>query len=128
MVRMAASEILPLSTAIDSSFAGRVGIPVLKSQAIYAQFEHVFGVPAEGGVSIDRIQILNTLIDQLSSIKRDRGQRPEPARDFRGMAPELLDARIAGYRDRIESAAAAPATPYRPQPILPQALAFSVFA
>lgn len=128
MVRIAASDMLPISSALESSFSGRVGIPVLKSQALYAQFEHVFGVATEGGVSIDRIQILNALIEQLSSIKRDRGQRPEPEGERGRLSPELVDARIAGYRDQIKAAASAPATPYRPQPVLPQALVFSVFA
>jgi len=125
---MTVSEILPLSSEVNAAFSGRVGIPVQKSQAIYAQFEHVFGVPTEGGVSVDRVQVLNALIERLASIKRDRGQRPEPARDFGGLTPELLDARISQFRDQLKSAASIPAAPYRPRPALPQALVFSVFA
>lgn len=112
---------------MGSSNGGRIGIPVAKSQALYAQFEHVFGVPTEGGVRIDRIKILNTLIDQLSSIKRERGQGTAPAPDTKALTPERLDALIGQYREEIKAAATAPSAAYRPGVALPRAIAFSVF-
>jgi hypothetical protein len=128
MVRMTGSNIIPLTSLMGSAQAGRIGIPVAKSQALYAQFEHVFGVPTEGGVRIDRIKILNTLIDQLSSIKRERGQGMASAPDSKALTPERLDALIGQYQEEIKTAAAIPTGPYRPSVSLPRAIAFSVFA
>jgi len=52
---------------------GRASVPVSPSAYIYSQFEHVSGVPApEGvkGVNIDKLKILDTLIGQLSRMKK----------------------------------------------------------
>ncbi|MEL3907979.1 MAG: hypothetical protein P1P64_03060 [Treponemataceae bacterium] len=41
-------------------------LPVSPNQFIYAHFEHVSGVPSNrGGVSISKLQILNSLIDNI---------------------------------------------------------------
>ncbi len=126
MLNVMASEIMPFSSAIAGTAAGRVSLPVAKGQAIYAHFEHVSGVPTEGGVSVDRLKLLDTLIDRLSALERERGKRAEPAKaDYRGLAPEKLDSLIGQYRDKIQAAAPAP---YRPAAFLPQALVFSVLA
>jgi hypothetical protein len=47
--------------------AGKLYVPVSPSQVVHAQFDHVAGIPASNGegVSISRIQILNTLLDQM---------------------------------------------------------------
>ena len=53
---------------------GRASVPVSPSAYIYSQFEHVSGVPApEGvrGVNIDKLKILDTLIGQLSRMKKE---------------------------------------------------------
>jgi hypothetical protein len=60
--------------AITAASDGRMSIPVAPSQMIYSHFKHVSGTPApEGtsGVNISRLQILNTLIDQLQKMKGD---------------------------------------------------------
>ena len=51
---------------------GKMSIPVDSSALIYSQFEHVSGIPApEGtqGVSISKLNLLDTLISQLNQIK-----------------------------------------------------------
>ena len=53
---------------------GRASVPVSPSAYIYSHFEHVSGVPApEGvkGVNIDKLKILDTLIGQLSRMKKE---------------------------------------------------------
>ena len=58
--------------AITAASDGRMSVPVAPSQIIYSHFKHVSGTPApEGttGVNISRLQILNTLIDQLQKMK-----------------------------------------------------------
>jgi hypothetical protein len=52
---------------------GRVSLPVSPSVYIYSHFKHVSGTLApEGtqGVNISRLKILDTLIEQLSSMKK----------------------------------------------------------
>jgi hypothetical protein len=60
--------------AITAAQTGKASLPVSPSAAIYAHFEHISGVPApEGvqGVNINKLKIIDTLIDQLSRIKKD---------------------------------------------------------
>ncbi len=131
MVSMLGSNVLPLSAVLGSgSRADRVGVPVAKSQAIYAQFEHVYGVPSEGGVRVDRIKILNTLIDQVASIKRDSARKNDPGdklgAELRGQSPERLDALIEQYSQEIKTASKANPMPYRPHASLPTAIAVDI--
>ena len=63
--------------AINASQSGRMSVPVSPSSYIYSHFRHISGVPApEGvdGVSINRLKIIDTLIEQISRMK----QEPEP--------------------------------------------------
>ena len=63
--------------AISASQNGRMSLPVSESSYIYSHFKHVSGVPApEGvqGVNINRLKIIDTLIEQLSQMKK----QPEP--------------------------------------------------
>lgn len=63
----------PYSYHVSSSGAsGKLFVPVSPSAVIYAQFNHISGVAAskgQSGVSISKIQILNSLIENLSKIK-----------------------------------------------------------
>jgi hypothetical protein len=69
----------------SASGAGKLFVPVRPAMVMYAQFDHVAGVPAStgSGVSISKIQILNALIDRLISVKA-RSEIPEIA-DEEGM-------------------------------------------
>lgn len=56
---------------LQSQGAGKLYIPVSKSALLYSHFDHVSGVAArsgQSGVSISKLQILNSLIDRASSI------------------------------------------------------------
>lgn len=56
--------------AQQASAGSRSFLPVPPSQYIYSQFEHVSGVPAnEGGISVSKLQILNSLIDNIMQKK-----------------------------------------------------------
>ena len=59
--------------AITASSSGRTSLPVAPGQVIYSHFKHVTGTPApEGtaGVNISKLKILDSLIEQLSKIKK----------------------------------------------------------
>ena len=52
--------------------SSKLYVPVKPQNLIYSHFEHVAGVaakPNQGGVSISKIQILNSLLNQLITMK-----------------------------------------------------------
>ena len=77
-----------------SAGASKLFVPVNPSAVVYAQFDHISGVAArqgQTGVSVSKIRILNTLIDQLVIMKRDKSikQTPQAASEATtGAAPE----------------------------------------
>jgi hypothetical protein len=109
---------------------GRVGVPVSKDQAIYAQFEHVFGVASDqGGVSLNRVMILEGMIDRLMSIKSSQPKTEEARASFKDMSSDKIDALIEQYQGEIKTKVAqARVVAYRPQIELPPAFAFDLSA
>ena len=101
----------PNYSSVSSSNAGKLYVPVNASNLIYSNFNHVSGYKAkhgENGVSISKIQILNTLIDHLSSIK---GGSQKPV--VKETTPEQLDSMIKSYQSQIQQAVKqAEITPY----------------
>ncbi|MDR1618718.1 MAG: hypothetical protein LBS06_06680 [Treponema sp.] len=89
--------------AINASRGGRMSLPVSPSAYIYSHFKHVSGVPApEGvrGVAINRLKILDTLIEQLARLKK----QPEPSWGAAGeTSEERLDALIEQYEHQIRT-------------------------
>jgi hypothetical protein len=105
----------------------KMSLPVVPVQYIYAQFEHVSGVPApEGiqGVPITKLKILDSLIDQLNAMKEKRNP-------VKGMfSDEHLDALIEEYEQQIRQSqriGMAP-IPYQPVPTAPVGVLFELVA
>ena len=100
--------------------AGKLYVPVNPSSVIYAQFSHISGIAArkgQNGVSINKIQILNTLIDNLNKIKS--GNFPKADSTMNEAQAEVL---IKNYQSQIRSAAeTANAAPYALAGVQPQA-------
>lgn len=89
-------------TNISSSNAAKLYVPVSKSVVLYSHFDHVSGFVAkngQNGISISKIQILNTLIDHLSSIKS--GKIPAAVKNS---TPEQIDSMITNYQTQIRQA------------------------
>jgi hypothetical protein len=110
-----ASNYLPISYVYAARYGeGRVSLPVLRSQALYASFQHVSGVPAEAGVaaySVDKLHILEVLIGRLQSVKSEPlAAREAPA----GLDSRRVDALIQQYSAQMHAIATAPALPYAP--------------
>ena len=109
-----ASNYLPLSQAYAPRYGeSRVSLPVLQSQALYANFRHVSGVPAQDGVaaySVNKLHILEVLIGRLEKLKASPPSSAEAAPEIDD--PERLDALIQEYSSRIYAAAKTPAIPY----------------
>ena len=74
------SNAFPNIYAISAAQGSRVAVPVSPSAYIYSHFKHVSGVPAsegETGVNINKLKIIDTLIEQLSKMKKE----PDPLID-----------------------------------------------
>ena len=93
----------PSIYAINASQSGKTFLPVSPSTAIYANFKHVSGTPApEGvqGVNINKLKIIDTLIEQLSRMKKDT----EPLTDLGGQNEEKrMNALINHYQNQIRT-------------------------
>jgi hypothetical protein len=96
-----------------------MSLPVAPSAYIYSHFRHVSGVPAPDGVqgvAISKLKILDTLIEQLTRMKK----QPEPSYGPAGpVSEERINVMIEQYENQIRAAAASAkaaeaAVPYSP--------------
>ncbi len=89
---------------VFSTSSGSLCVPVKPSAVIYSQFNYVRGVatkPGEGGVPINKVKILNTLISQLISMK----QKPSLSKeDILGLTDSQKDELIRNYQQQIKTA------------------------
>ena len=90
------------SGVVSSSGHGKLYVPVAQSNVIYAHFDHVTGVaakPNQQGVSISKIQILNSLLNQLISMKN----QPKLDAKVEEMSDSQLDALIQSTQTKIQT-------------------------
>ena len=84
--------------------SGKFYVPVNPANVIYAQFDHISGVAAkkgQHGVSITKIQILNTLIENLAKIKT---QSSSSEYQQMHLSDEQVDVLIKNYQQQIKQA------------------------
>lgn len=131
MTAAVASSYVPISLNVAARYgSGRISLPVPASQVLYANFRHVTGVAAPSGgaaLSIDRLKILDVLLDRLSNIKSE----PLAAREAPvGLTSERVDALIQQYSSELHVLAAAPkpALPYAKLPVVETGMLFSFAA
>ena len=97
------SNIFPNIYAITAYQGDRMSVPVSPSSYIYSHFKHVSGVPAsegESGVNINKLKIIDTLIEQLSRMKRER----EPLVTISGKDDEKhINALIEQYHSQVRT-------------------------
>ena len=89
-------------TSVISGGQGKLYVPVSQSNVIYAHFDHVTGVaakPNQPGVSISKIQILNSLLNQLISMKSQPKLNVAPE----NMDDSQLDALIQSTQSKIQT-------------------------
>jgi hypothetical protein len=90
------------SGVVSSSGHGKLYVPVAQQNVIYAHFDHVTGVaakPNQQGVSISKIQILNSLLNQLISMKNQPKINVAPE----NMDDSQLDALIQSTQSKIQT-------------------------
>jgi len=115
---MYVSNRLPLDYAYNAGSSGRISVPVAPSQLVYSYFKNVAGTAVSGtpGYSLDKLKILDTLIERLRSAK---GQ-PKAERRSSDMTDERIDALIQQYGEQLHTALSATTLPYaRPTGVVP---------
>ena len=111
--------------AMTAAQSGRMSLPVSPSSYIYSHFKHVSGTPApEGtqGVNISKLKILDTLIEQLSKIKK---MSSSDLGSLDASDENRINALIEQYQKQIKAAQVV--TPYTPAAPVTGAL-FSISA
>ena len=83
------------------SSASSLYVPVKPSAVLYAQFDYVHGTaagPNQEGVSLNRIKILNSLINQLASLRH----KEAPEVDVDNLSDSSKDDLIREYQKQIQ--------------------------
>jgi hypothetical protein len=112
------SNHFPLDYAYNAGSSGRISVPVAPSQLVYSYFKNVAGAasPDTPVYSLDKLKILDTLIERLRSAK---GQ-PRAERRGSDMTDERIDALIQQYGEQLHTALSTNALPYaRPTGVVP---------
>ncbi|MDR0387934.1 MAG: hypothetical protein LBH57_07825 [Treponema sp.] len=104
-----------------------MSLPVAPANYIYSHFKNVSGVPAPDGVrgvTINKLKILDVLIEQLNQIKK------QPEMNFElSPSDDRIDALIEQYRSQIrQTQVASMAMPYKPHAVAPLGAVFSLVA
>lgn len=85
------------------SAGGRAYVPVKPSQVIYSHFKYVSGFAqsqGQSGMSIDKLRILNSIIDQLVSMKTNEAQKASLTESASAqLQSEMTESRIDGLLD-----------------------------
>ncbi len=104
--------------------SGTVYVPVNTNQVIYSQFNHVSGIPVsdgQDGVAVNKLQILNHLIDQLVSMKKVTAPTEAEQSELASMTDVQLDSKITEYENLLHrSLDQAQNTPYALAGLAPQ--------
>ncbi len=85
----------------SSNNAGKLYVPVNKTALLYSHFEHVSGVAAgsgQNGVSINRLRILNSLIERVSALKNEK-----PA-TVKSLGSNEIEKMIQAYQKEMKTA------------------------
>lgn len=96
------------------SAGGRAYFPVSPNQLLYSHFKYVSGFAEKrnnGGVSIDKLRILNSIIDQLVSMKTNEAEKAAIAKSGAEkleikMNDAQLDSLLNYYHNEIKNAVA----------------------
>lgn len=120
-----ASALPSIGYAMSGFRAGKMSVPVAPYNYIYSHFEHVSGVRApEGarGVAINKLKVLDVLIERLSQLKKQGVPKLDTA-----ASDDRIDAMIEQYQSQIRQAASA-VVPYRSAPTIAPGAVFSLVA
>lgn len=82
---------------------GKVAIPVKPSMVIYSQLEHISGYAdpkGSNGISLNKVYMLNTLIEKVSSSKIDASAAKI---DTTALSEAQIDSMISDYQAKLQT-------------------------
>jgi hypothetical protein len=115
-------------SALNMAAGGKIALPVDPASLLYSHFKNVSGVPApEGsnGITINKLNILDVLIEQMNQIR----QKPPavPVIDSESRMAAMVDAKIDSIRNQIlEAKEARNNMPYIEAPLAESGSLFSL--
>ena len=90
-------------SGIVSGSSGKLYVPVQPGAVIYSQFDHISGVAAtenNTGVSVSKIQILNSLLNQLITMRNQPKMQYE---DDGSLNEDQMNSLIQNYQSQIQA-------------------------
>lgn len=90
-------------SGIVSGSSGKLYVPVQPGAVIYSQFDHISGVAAtenKAGVSVSKIQILNSLLNQLITMRNQPKMQYE---DDGSLNEDQMNSLIQNYQSQIQA-------------------------
>ena len=94
------SSLPDIGVTVSAASGRKLALPVEPNALIYSHFKNVFGIPAPDGspgVSINKLNILNSLIEQMKQMNRT------PLFADMDLPEESLNALIDNYASQIRS-------------------------
>ena len=94
--------------AMSAAHNGKMSLPVSQSTYIYSHFRHVNGVPAPDGiqgVNLNKLKILDTMIEQLSAMKKQPVEINLPGSEI---SDSKMNALVDKLQKQIQTAASSP--------------------
>lgn len=86
----------------SAPISGKLSVPVLASESLYAQFQFVEGVPAaEGGLSLDRLKVIDSLLAQINA-HRQAGTAPVKLQDVDISKPDEAIAKLSAQAHEMQ--------------------------
>ena len=84
----------------SASSGARTYLPVNANQYVYSQFKYVAGIPVQdgSGVSLTKLKILNTIIDQLLTTQKSAGAKILPSKE---MSDEEISSMAEEYQKEL---------------------------
>jgi len=89
-------------SSVASGNNDKLYVPVKPVNVVYTQFDHVAGVaakPNQAGVTVSKVQILNSLIDQLVSMKAF----PKVDSDDLMLDDKKIDVLIDSFQNKLQT-------------------------
>ena len=113
-IRQLPLQTIPLTNIVTARFSpgASVALPVEANELLYAHFKHISAVPAPAGTqgfSLERLRMLDNLIDRLVTTKGHRAY----VRDLAGLNADELNHLITHYQNLLHDVSQQPSlAPY----------------
>jgi hypothetical protein len=105
----AASGLINPYSYYATPIRGKLAVPVVAADSLYAQFQYVQGVPSpEGGLSLDRLKVIDSLLAQINA-HRSAGAPPVKREDVDLSKPDETIAKLAAEAHQMQK----DATPFQ---------------